>query len=197
MIAERAKQAASEVGTKVKDVAVALGGNVVTIVRMRDDVGSDEVGGQQNFAKMKENVIHSEKTKAAVDFALTLPDKWQKNSVVLGLPMKDWAYIAALLGLVAALRLANAVPPGVLVVYTLCSLWVYRDARTRLNSPVRWAFGTLVLGPLVMPAYIAVRNLKDNETREGGRAWNVLRCFALFWTITMAVIAFSALGAMK
>jgi hypothetical protein len=198
---ERAKQAASEVAGKVKDAAVGVGGKVKDVARKATDyAGSDDAKemlgkARQNFAEVKEKVIHSEKTKAAVDFATTIPEKWQENSVVLGLPMKDWGYIAAWLGLVVVMGFASAVPPGVRAVYMLCSLWVYRDSRARLNSPVRWSIGTLVLGPLVMPAYIAVRNLKDEETREGGRAWNVLRCFALFWTITMAVVAVGAIGA--
>ena len=157
---ERTKRAASNVGGQVKDVAAGVGEKVKVVAKKaKDYAGSDDAKemlgkARQSFAGAKEKVIHSETTRAAVDFAWTVPEKWRENSLVLGLPTKDWGYIAALLSLVAVLRLANVVTPGVLAVYTLCSLWVYRDACTRLNPPVRWSIGTLVLGPLVMPAYI-------------------------------------------
>jgi len=44
------------------------------------------------------------------------------------------------------------------------------------------------LGVLVPPVYLAKRPLRSGETRDGGAAWNVLRKFALFWTIVMAAL---------
>jgi len=46
-----------------------------------------------------------------------------------------------------------------------------------------------------MPIYIAKRPLKANEVREGGLAWNLLKNFALTWTVLMVAVGISALGA--
>jgi hypothetical protein len=73
--------------------------------------------------------------------------------------------------------------------YAAFAIWVLVDSRRRLNNPVGWTVGTLILGPVVLPVYFAKRHLKSRETREGGTAWNILRNFALFWTIAMAVAA--------
>lgn len=50
-----------------------------------------------------------------------------------------------------------------------------------------WGIGTLFIGPILLPFYFAKRNLKKNEVREGGTGWNVLKNFALVWTITMFI----------
>lgn len=52
---------------------------------------------------------------------------------------------------------------------------------------------TFVFGSLVLPIYIAKRNLKEGEVREGGLGWNILKNFALLWTITCAVWGISGL----
>lgn len=44
------------------------------------------------------------------------------------------------------------------------------------------------------PFYFAKRNLKSGQVREGGTAWNVLKYFALFWTITIAVVGVAGFG---
>ena len=66
------------------------------------------------------------------------------------------------------------------------TVWVLIDARKRRNNLIGWSIGTLLFGPIVLPFYLAKRYLKPNEVREGGTAWNVLKYFTLFWTITMA-----------
>jgi len=38
---------------------------------------------------------------------------------------------------------------------------------------------------LVIPFYLAKRPLKAGEVREGGTGWNVIKYFAVFWTILM------------
>jgi len=76
------------------------------------------------------------------------------------------------------------------IVYGLFAIWVFVDGQKRKTSAIPWAIGTALLGPIVLPVYVAKRPLKAGEVREGGTAWNVLRNFALFWTILMAVAAF-------
>lgn len=74
------------------------------------------------------------------------------------------------------------------IVYGAVALWVLLDARSRQAQAMPWAVGTGLLGPIVLPVYLAIRPLKAGEVREGGTGWNILRNFALLWTILIAVI---------
>ncbi len=78
---------------------------------------------------------------------------------------------------------------------TILALWILIDSMSRRmrGSSVVWAAGTLLLGPILCPVYFAVRPLKAGEVREGGRGWNVLKNFALLWTLFMAVAAIAGL----
>ncbi len=67
------------------------------------------------------------------------------------------------------------------------------DAYNRRNKWIGWAAGTFVLSPVVIPAYLTLRNLKEGEKRTGGRGWNGAKYFALVWTGLMAAWAFSGL----
>ena len=70
------------------------------------------------------------------------------------------------------------------VLYLIFAAWVFTDAKKRKNHPVGWPAATAVLGPIVLPVYFAKRNLQAGEVREGGTGWNVIKNFALFWTLT-------------
>ena len=85
-----------------------------------------------------------------------------------------------------------------LILYAIFSAWVLFDGFSRRMgaSAVAWAVGTLFFGPIILPIYLAKRPLKGGELREGGTAWNILKNFAILWTIVMAVAAFSALSTM-
>lgn len=63
--------------------------------------------------------------------------------------------------------------------------WVFFDAKKRLNSKFGWSAGTFFIGFLFLPIYLARRNLKQGEVREGGTAWIVAKNMALWWTVTM------------
>lgn len=66
--------------------------------------------------------------------------------------------------------------------------WVFMDARSRkMDQAALWAVGTFLLLIFVIPFYLAKRPLKAGEVREGGTAWNVIKSFALFWTVFMVV----------
>ncbi len=71
------------------------------------------------------------------------------------------------------------------IVYGLFAIWVFWDAKKRKNNFWAWPLFTFLLGPLLLPFYFAKRNLKEKEVREGGTGWNVLKNFALLWTVTM------------
>lgn len=73
------------------------------------------------------------------------------------------------------------------ILYLILAVWVLFDAKKRRNIFIGWSVGTFILGPLLIPFYFAKRHLKDNEIREGGTSWNVLKNFALFWTLTMFI----------
>ena len=84
------------------------------------------------------------------------------------------------------------------IIFGLLTLWVAFDASRRqlgAAKTILWAIGIFLLGVIVVPIYIAKRPLKVNEVREGGLAWNLLKNFALTWTILMVAISISAINA--
>ncbi len=80
------------------------------------------------------------------------------------------------------------------VLYLAFAVWVFTDAKKRMNHPIGWPAATFVLGPVVLPVYFAKRNLKVGEVREGGTGWNVIKNFALFWTLTVAAGAIAGMA---
>jgi hypothetical protein len=82
-----------------------------------------------------------------------------------------------------------------IALYGMFAIWVLLDGLARRIGPnvAAWTLGTLVLGPIVLPIYLAKRPLKKGEVREGGTAWNVLKNFAILWTVLMAMAAFGAM----
>lgn len=96
-----------------------------------------------------------------------------------------FAAAAAFLGILAIILGAS----WWLVGPVIAAAWVVYDGRTRKTSTVGWAIGTFFILPFVLPFYLAYRPLKSGERREGGTAWNVLRNFAILWTIVMVVAA--------
>lgn len=85
-----------------------------------------------------------------------------------------------------------------LILYAAFAVWVLFDSLSRKNGAgaVGWGLGTLILGPVVLPFYLARRPLKQGEVREGGPAWNILKNFAILWTILMAVAGINAMAEM-
>lgn len=69
------------------------------------------------------------------------------------------------------------------------AVWVFSDAQSRRTPTGAWAISTFLFGPIVLPLYLARRPLKDGEVRAGGPWWNVLKNFAILWTLVMAVAA--------
>jgi len=84
------------------------------------------------------------------------------------------------------------------IIFGLLTVWAAIDAYSRKLGAAKtalWAIGTFLLGVIVLPIYFAKRPLKANQVREGGFAWNVLKNFALTWTILMVAISISAISA--
>ena len=80
------------------------------------------------------------------------------------------------------------------ILVTIClGIWAIKDAKARKEESQLLPRLTFVFGTLVLPIYLAKRNLKEGEVREGGMAWNVLKNFALYWTITCIVWVIYAL----
>ena len=76
---------------------------------------------------------------------------------------------------------------GYLVLYIAIAIWLFLDAKKRKTNGIPWSAFTVLFGPIVVPLWMAKRPLKSGEVREGGTAWNVLKNFALMWTLTMFV----------
>ena len=81
------------------------------------------------------------------------------------------------------------------IVGLLLAAWITFDGISRHmgSRVIVWAAGSVLLGPIVCPIYFAVRPLKSGEVREGGRGWNILKNFALVWTLFMAVAAIAGM----
>ena len=76
----------------------------------------------------------------------------------------------------------------------IISAWVFSDARNRkMDRPAVWAVAVFLLMIVFLPFYFATRSLKKGEVREGGTAWNVVKTFAMIWTITMLIVGISAM----
>lgn len=67
--------------------------------------------------------------------------------------------------------------------------WVLVDARARLAKR-HWIAAVAIAGPVGLAAYLALRPLRQGESREGGRTWKFLSMFVVWWT---ALLAFAAL----
>jgi hypothetical protein len=78
------------------------------------------------------------------------------------------------------------------LIYALFGIWVFFDAKKRGESPITSALKTAVFGPIALPFYIAKRPLLAGEVREGGTGWNVMKNFALSWTVFMVVASIVA-----
>lgn len=74
------------------------------------------------------------------------------------------------------------------LVFVPCAVWMFIDSqRRRYAAGTWWSIATALFGPITAPIYFASRPLRKGESREGGRGWNILKNFALFWTVTMAI----------
>lgn len=85
----------------------------------------------------------------------------------------------------------------VLVIIAAIAAYTAYDAYNRKmggGTAALWGIGTFIICPVIFPIYMAKRPLKDGEVREGGFAWNLLKNFALVWTVLMAFATMAGIG---
>ena len=77
-----------------------------------------------------------------------------------------------------------------LLIIVIFAAWVFVDALKRKNNHIGWPVLTLLVSPVIaLPVYLAKRHLKEGEVRKGGTSWNVIKNFAVAWTITIIVFS--------
>ena len=47
------------------------------------------------------------------------------------------------------------------MLYLVFAVWVFIDAKKRLNHPIGWPAATFAMGPIMLPVYFAKRNLSS------------------------------------
>jgi hypothetical protein len=72
---------------------------------------------------------------------------------------------------------------------TTAAGWVFIDARAR-HANRYWVAEVAIAGPIGLAAYLALRPLREGESREGGHAWQFLSGIVVSWT---ALLAFAVL----
>lgn len=75
----------------------------------------------------------------------------------------------------------------------LATIWVFFDGRARM-APSAWTVAVALGGPFGLAAYLALRPLRDGESREGGMPWQLFSKFVVAWTALLALAALSNLA---
>jgi hypothetical protein len=73
----------------------------------------------------------------------------------------------------------------------VATIWVAFDSKQRKSLDWFWALVIFLLGPLLLPVYMAVRPLLPKEKRHGGLCWNIFVNFEQFF-VWLAGIAAAA-----
>lgn len=73
----------------------------------------------------------------------------------------------------------------------IITLWVAYDSQNRKGLDLFWVLVVLLLGPLLLPFYLAARPLLGGESRRGGFFWNAFWNFEKLFS-TLAGLAGSA-----
>ena len=69
----------------------------------------------------------------------------------------------------------------------LMTLWVAHDSRRRNRLDLFWVLVVLILGPLLLPFYLAARPLLPGEFRRGSFLWNALWNFEKLFSTLVAL----------
>jgi hypothetical protein len=72
---------------------------------------------------------------------------------------------------------------------TISTIWVAWDSKKRKSTDVFWAIVTFILGPLMIPFYMASRPLLKGEKRINNYLWDVFFNFQRFFSWIMALAA--------
>jgi hypothetical protein len=73
----------------------------------------------------------------------------------------------------------------------ISTLWVAFDSKKRKSVDYLWVLIILLLGPLLLPIYIATRPLLKNEKRPDCLIWNIIVAIEniTLWLVGLAVAA--------
>ena len=71
----------------------------------------------------------------------------------------------------------------------LTTLWVAWDSRHRKGLDMFWVLVVLLLGPLLIPFYLAARPLLKGESRRGSFLWNALWNFEKPFSALLGIAA--------
>lgn len=74
---------------------------------------------------------------------------------------------------------------------TFSTLWVAWDSKNRKGLDLFWVIVIFILGPLLLPVYMAYRPTLKNERRSGSILWNILWNFEKLGT-ALATLAATA-----
>ena len=69
----------------------------------------------------------------------------------------------------------------------LLAVWVAYDSRARKGMDLFWVLVVLILGPLLVPFYLAARPLLPGEVRRGSFWWNALWNFEKLFSTLVAL----------
>ena len=67
------------------------------------------------------------------------------------------------------------------------AIWVAHDSQRRNRLDLFWVLVVLILGPLLVPFYLAARPLLPGENRRGSYIWNALWNFEKLFSSLMAL----------
>jgi len=75
----------------------------------------------------------------------------------------------------------------ILLIHGMLAIWISIDGYKRKVNLIPWTIGTIFLGPITLPYYIAIRPLKASQSPASGKAQTLFKGLAVFWALMLAV----------
>lgn len=75
-----------------------------------------------------------------------------------------------------------------LLIHVMLAIWVLIDGHRRKVNVIPWAIGAMILGPIILPYFIANRPLKAYASKGGVKRQILFKGLAVFWVLLLAVI---------
>ncbi|MGA1791854.1 MAG: hypothetical protein ACMUIM_10235 [bacterium] len=76
----------------------------------------------------------------------------------------------------------------ILLIHGILAIWISIDTYKRKVNLIPWTIGTIFLGPITLPYYIATRPLKDSQSPGCGKTQTLIKVLAVFWALMLAVV---------